>query len=152
MQVEIRPAVEADQDVIQAMVRAEALNPRHLHWPRFLVAEDGNRVVGAQQVKVHEGGTHEMASRVVLPRFRRRGISTELMRASLAREPSPLDVQCSEKWVPYYEQFGFRRVKASELPPDLRGEHRIARIIVALRSLYLRRRLSVVPMKRDIVS
>lgn len=151
LETTIRPAVEADEAEIRAMVRAESLNPRNFHWPRFLVAEAGSLIVGAQQVKVHRGGTREVASRVVLPQFRRRGISTRLMQASLVRESGPLYVQCSEKWTPYYEQFGFRRVKASELPPDLRGEHLIARVVVALRSLYLRRRLNVVPMKRDAV-
>ena len=149
-EITIRRAVEGDQAEIRTMVRAEALNPRNLDWSRFLVAEVGERIVGSQQVRVHSGGTREIASRVVLPQFRGRGIGTELMRAALVREPGPLYVQCSAKWAPYYERFGFRRVKPSELTPDLRREHRIARAVVALRSLYLRRRLSVVPMKRGV--
>ena len=145
----IRPAVEADGVKIKAMVRAERVNPRNLHWPRFLVAEVGGRIVGVQQVRIHKGDTREVASRVVLPKFRQRGIGTELLRAALVRERSTLYLQCNEKWTPYYERFGFRRVEPSELPADLRREHRIARVVVALRSLFVRRRLSVIPMKRD---
>ena len=44
--VRIRPAVEADQATIKAMARAARLVPRGLHWPRFLVAEEGGHVVG----------------------------------------------------------------------------------------------------------
>lgn len=148
-EITIRLAVEADDAAIRAMVRAEAPSPRNLHWSRFLVAEEGDSIVGAQQVRVHEGGTHEVASKVVLPQFWGRGISTELPRASLAQEHGPLYVQCSENWATYYEQFGFCRVRVSKLPSDQRQEHHIARGVVALQSLYLRRRLSVVPMKRD---
>jgi amino-acid N-acetyltransferase len=151
-QITTRPAVAGDQAEIRAMVRAEALNPRNLDWSRFLVAEAGDCIVGAQQVRVHRGGTREVASRVVLPQFRGRGVGTDLLRVSLTKQHGPLYVQCSERWIPYYERFGFRRVKPSEVPPDLRREHRIARVVVAVRSLYLRRRLSVVPMKWDLGS
>jgi N-acetylglutamate synthase-like GNAT family acetyltransferase len=147
--VGIRPAVDADAATIKAMVRAERVNPRNLHWPRFLVAEVGGRIVGVQQIRIHKGGTREVASRVVLPKFRRRGIGTDLLRAALVREHSTLYLQCNENWTPYYERFGFRRVEPAELPADLRREHRIARVFVALRSLFVRRKLSVVPMKRD---
>ena len=149
MAISVRRAVETDQAAIESLVWSAAVNPRDIRWRRFLVAEKDGRIVGVQQVRVHRGGTREVASRVVLPQYRRRGIGTELMRVSLAGESGPLYVQCSEKWAPYYERFGFRRVELSELPPDLRKEHRIARVIVALRSLYLRRRLSVVPMERS---
>lgn len=147
MATSIRRAVEADQAAIGSLVRSAAVNPRDIRWDRFLVAEKDGHVIGVQQIRVHRDGTREVASRVVLPQFQRRGISTELMRASLARESGPLYVQCSKMWASYYERFGFRRVNPSELPLDLRSEHRIAKVIVALRSLYLRRRLSVVPMK-----
>lgn len=147
--VGIRPAVEADAATIKSMVRAERVNPRNLHWPRFLVAEVGGRIVGVQQVRVHKGGTREVASRVILPEFRRHGIGTELLRAALVQDHGTLYLQCNEKWTRYYERFGFRRVEPSELPADLREQHRIARVVVALRSLFIRRKLSVVPMKRD---
>jgi N-acetylglutamate synthase-like GNAT family acetyltransferase len=147
--VTLHPAVETDGAAIKSMVRAERVNPRNLRWSRFLVAEEGGRIVGVQQVRIHKGGTREVASRVVLPKFRRRGIGTELLRVALVREHGPLYLQCNEMWTRYYERFGFRRVEPSELPADLRREHRIARAVVALRSLFVRRKLSVIPMKRD---
>lgn len=149
MAVAIRPAVEADGATIKSMVRAGRVNPRNLNWSRFLVAEEGNLIVGIQQVKIHKSGTREVASRVVRPEFQRRGISTDLMRSVLAREHGPLYLQCNEHWIPYYERFGFRRVGPSELPADLRREHWIARVVVAVRALFVRRKLSVIPMKRD---
>jgi N-acetylglutamate synthase-like GNAT family acetyltransferase len=116
MSITIRPAVETDQAAFKSMVRAARINPRNLHWSRFLMAEEGGRIVGVRQVKIHNGGTREVASGVVRPEYRRRGISAKLMHATLAREPDPLYLMCDQKWAHYYEQFGFLRVEPSDLP------------------------------------
>ena len=58
----IRPATEADQPIISSLIRGARLNPRNLHWQRFLIAEDNGSIVGLRQVKVHNGGTREVAS------------------------------------------------------------------------------------------
>lgn len=151
MAISIRHAVETDQAAIESLVRSAAVNPRDIQWSRFLVAEEGNLIAGIQQVRTHKDGTREVATRVVRPELRRQGVGAELLRALLAREHGPLYLQCGVQWTPYYERFGFRRVKASKLPADFRREHRVGRIFVALRSLVVRRRLSIVPMKRDAV-
>lgn len=147
--IEIRPAVEADGATIRSMVREARLVPTNLHWSRFLVAEEGELIVGIQQVKVHKGGTREVASRAVRPQFRRRGIGTELMRAALARESGPLYLRCNEEWARYYERFGFRRVEPTGLPTDFRRDYRVGTTIVAIRFLFARRKLRFIPMKRD---
>ena len=149
MDVIVRPAVEGDGATIKALAHSESVNPYNLPWSRFLVAEDEGVIVGIQQVRVHKGGTREVATRVVRPEFRRRGIGTGLLLAAFDRETGPLYVQCGHQWTRYYERFGFRQVKVSELPPDLRGQHRLARMFVALRSIWVRRRLRLSAMKRD---
>jgi hypothetical protein len=54
----------------------------------------------------------------------------------------------NEKRAGYYEQFGFRRVDASQLPADFRREYRIGRIVTTLMSLFRRDRVRIVPLKR----
>ena len=130
------------------MVRAARINPRNLHWSRFLVAEDQGRVVGVRQVKTHKDGTREVASGVVRPEYRRRGISAELMHALIAREPGPLYLMCDEKRARYYEQFGFCRVEPSALPSDFRREYRTGRIITSIPSFFIGRNVRIIPMKR----
>ena len=147
--VKIRPAVEADQATIKAMARAVRLIPHGLHWPRFLVAEEGGRVVGIWQVKVHKGGTREVASGAVLPEYQRRGIGAELIRALLAREHGQLYLRCDERRASFYERFGFRRVEPSELPSDFRRDYWMARIISAVPFFLLRRSVRIILMKRD---
>ena len=72
------------------------------------------------------------------------------MHATLAREPDPLYLMCDQKWAHYYEQFGFLRVEPSELPPDFRKEYQMGRIITSVLSLFVRRDIRLIPMKREI--
>ena len=129
MAVTIRPARQADQQIIVSLIRQAKLNSRDLHWQRFLVAEEDGQVVGIRQVRVHPQGTREAASGFVLPEYRRQGISARLMNELLAREAGPLYTMVREKRAPYYERFGFRRVDSDQLPSDFRKEYRIRRIV-----------------------
>lgn len=148
MTITIRPAREDDQQTILSFVRQARINPRNLHWQNFLLAEDEGKPVGIRQVKVHAGGTREVASGFVLPEYRRRGISARLMNELLARERGPLYTMVDRKWAPYYEQFGFRPAPADELPADFRREYRIARLITSLLSLFRKDRLRIIPLRR----
>ena len=149
MAIIIRPAVEADQSTIVSFIQEARLNPRNLSWERFLIAEENGKIVGIRQVRMYRDGTREIASGFVLPEYRRRGISAQLMNALLAREAGPVYTMVNEKRSPYYEQFGFRRVKASELPSDFRQEYLLGRLITTLGSLFSKERVRIVPLKRE---
>ena len=45
--------------------------------------------------------------------------------------------------------FGFRRVDPAELPASLRAAYRRGRLITALVSIFLWRRIRIVPLRRD---
>ena len=149
MAITIRSARQEDQETIVSFIRQAKLNPRNLHWQNFLVAEENGRVVGIRQVKVYADGTREAASGFVLPEYRRQGISARLMNELLARETGPVYTMVNEKRAPYYEQFGFGRVDASQLPADFRKEFRIGRVVTTLLSLFAKERVRIVPLKRD---
>jgi hypothetical protein len=57
MSVIIRPATEADQATIMRLIREAHLNPRHLDWVHFLIAEVEGQIAGLRQVKTHAQGT-----------------------------------------------------------------------------------------------
>ncbi len=148
MTLTIRPARPEDQDTIVSLIHQAKLNPRNLHWEHFLVAEENGQIVGIRQVKIHAQGTREVASGFVLPEYRRQGISARLMNELLAHETGPLYTMVRVKWAPYYEQFGFQRVDANQLPSDFRKEYRIGRIVTSLISLLRKEKIRIIPMKR----
>lgn len=148
MSVTIRPARAADQKTILSLIRQAKINPRNLHWENFLVAEDNGRIVGIRQVRVHSQGTREVGSGFVVPEYRHQGVSARLMNEILSREAGPLYAMINEKWMPYYEQFGFQRMAVEKLPPDFRREYRIGRMITSVISLFIKEKLRIIPIKR----
>src|SRR4051812_37601455 len=107
--VTIRPAVAADQAAIKRIIHEAEINPNHLDWPRFVVAEVGGKVVGVGQVKPHKDGSRELASIAVIPDYQRQGIASRIINTLLAREHEPLYLMCEVKNETFYERFGFRR-------------------------------------------
>jgi N-acetylglutamate synthase-like GNAT family acetyltransferase len=148
MSIFIRPAVQADQPEIQALIRKAHLNPRDLHWQNFMIAEHSGRIVGLRQVKLHRNGTREVASGYVLPEFRHQGLSTRLMNTVLEANQTPLYLMCNRKWIPYYERFGFSMVDDKTLPADFARELGRGRLITSVLSLFARERIQLVPMLR----
>jgi len=147
--ISIRPARQEDQQTIVSFIRQAKLNPRNLHWEHFLVAEENGKIVGIRQVKVHPQGTREVASGFVLPEYRNKGVSARLMNDILTRKTGTLYTMINEKWSPYYEQFGFRRVDGNQLPADFRKEYRIGKIITSLISVFMKDKVRIIPMKRE---
>lgn len=113
------------------MVRGARLNPMDLRWQRFLVAEDGTGIVGAVQIRPHDG-TLELASLVVREDQRGRGIGSQLIQALIAQSPGSLYLFCRSQLEGYYARFGFRAIGVQEAPPSLRIKYAIGRIITRL--------------------
>jgi N-acetylglutamate synthase-like GNAT family acetyltransferase len=90
-----------------------------------------------------------VGSGYVLPEFRHRGISARLMNEILSRETGTLYLMCRDKWMPYYERFGFRQVRVDQLPTDFRKEYRIGRMITGLISAFMKDKVRILPMKRN---
>ena len=149
MTIKIRPANKEDQQTIVSLIRQAKLNPRNLHWENFLVAEENGNIIGIRQVRVHSRGTREVGSGFVLPEYRHQGVSARLMNEILTQETGPLYTMINEKWMSYYERFGFRRVDINQLPVDFRKEYRMARLITSFISLFIKEKLHIIPLKRD---
>jgi len=143
--ISFRPATARDQGTIRLLVVSANLYPLDLDWRRFQVAENGGRILGAGQIRVHPDGGRELASVVVARKYRRRGIGTELVRRLLDGRRDRIFLCCSENLGPFYTRFGFQRIPPEALPGRLEYLFRIE----ALGSLVL----SVVrPSEPDLIA
>jgi GNAT superfamily N-acetyltransferase len=133
----LRPAQEADDATIHALIRAAHINPLGIEWRRFLVAVNGyGDVIGCGQVKVHRGGAKELASIVTGPEWRGRGIATALVKQLMAESGPPLWLTCRSGLVPFYLPFGFREVGPEEEQPRyFRRIRKVAATLALLASL-----------------
>jgi N-acetylglutamate synthase-like GNAT family acetyltransferase len=127
----IRRAAQADQASITELVRSSGINPLDLRWQRFLVADEGGRVIGAAQIKPHGDGSRELASLAVVPGRRDHGVGSALVGALLATETGPLYLACADRLEGYYVRFGFRRLEPAEMPPYFHRLSLITRMIGA---------------------
>lgn len=149
MSFQIRPATLADQPAITALVRAVGINPLSLHWSRFRVAEEGGRVVGVAQIKIHGDGSRELASLAVAPDRQGEGIGGALIQHLLTQPEGqpPLFLMCRNELESYYARFGFRRVERAEMPPYFRRMTRVAGVFIAIAALFSEQR-HVIVMRR----
>ena len=121
----IRPALAADGPAIHRLVNDARLNPRDLDWRRFLVAEVAGAVVACAQVRVHGGGSRELASVAVAADHRGTGLGRAISEAAIAGEPvRPLYLYTESRTVPFWERFGFGLIDGEDVPSDLRGSLR----------------------------
>jgi len=127
MPITIRPARKADDKLIKQIVRAARINPTQLDWRRFVVAADGERIVGTGQVKGHRDRSRELASIAVIAEYQHRGIASQIIRELLAREDGKIFLVCRAQLETFYQQFGFRRADKDEMPTYFRRMHRFMR-------------------------
>ena len=141
----IRRAGSADEAAIHALVRAERLNPTGLRWPYFVVACDGERIVGAVQMRHHLDGSHELGSLVVAPGLRGQGLAAQMIDALLASFPGPVHMVTQRRHATHFERWGFRPVRTWRAPVAVRLNWLIGQSVALWSLLRLRqaRRLTI---------
>lgn len=146
----IRPALATDEAAIKSIVRAARISPFGLDWPRFLVAQqkDGQTIIGVGQVKHHGDGSREVASIAVVPEYRRQGVASALIRELIEGEDGTLFLTCRRELEGFYEQFDFRAVPRSALPPFLARIYLVASLFSPLLSFFNAQHLQIIAMKR----
>ncbi|MDX1664605.1 MAG: GNAT family N-acetyltransferase [Candidatus Promineifilaceae bacterium] len=150
----LRPARQAEAEIIDRMVRGAGLNPMGLDWQRFTVAEavpdppaagspSQGEIIGCVQVKPHRRGLprpwpaerarfNELASLVVLPAWRGRGVARALVTDLQQQVGAPLWLYCRSRLVPFYHRFGFREPQPAEMPRRFRLMQRATTLLARL--------------------
>jgi amino-acid N-acetyltransferase len=130
----LRPAARADSGAIRALVYQAWLNPLSLNWRRFVVAESAQgQVIGCGQVKVHSDDSQELASIVVSPDWRLRGVARAVIEHLVSIHPKPIYLTCRSSLGKFYLRFGFRVIEEAKMPPYFQ---RISRLYRFLRRLF----------------
>lgn len=132
----LRPAEAADQMLIRRMILTAHLNPFHLHWVNFIIAESvSGEVLGCGQIKPHRDGSRELASIYVVPEARGRGVARKIIEELLSKEMPPLWLICQRSLTDLYRGLGFQEVEElAQLPVNLRRMKRLIRIFSGRRS------------------
>ncbi|MCB0199095.1 MAG: GNAT family N-acetyltransferase [Caldilineae bacterium] len=138
----IRPAGEADAQIIKQSIKDAGLDRTGLNWRRFkLAVTTEGEVLGMCQVR-HYWDTRELGSLWVRADTRGYGIGGVLIRACLAEEAPPVYLECVEARQTYYETHGFRRIPVMQAPRGLRLKSGIggilAHVVFRLRIIVMR--------------
>lgn len=126
--VELRKAKRADQAAIWRLILSERLNPLGINWRRFVLAlDEAGAIVGCAQVKPHGDGTRELASLVVVPSWRGRGVSRRLIETLQAAAGPPLYLTCRGGLTDFYSRCGFYVLQDHEMTPYYRRLKRLVK-------------------------
>jgi N-acetylglutamate synthase-like GNAT family acetyltransferase len=133
MKFSLRPARESESDRIRDLIHLAGINPMGLDWKRFVVAvDDRDEMIGCGQLKPHGQDVLELASLVVYPEFRGKGVARAIIEHLLADSPRPLYLMCQSSLGPLYEKFGFRAIEYDEMPRYFQRISKLAGIVTTL--------------------
>lgn len=117
----LRPATSGDFPAIKRLIHLVDINPTGLDWHHFLIAVDrSGGLLGCGQLKPHHGGLVELASIAVEPIDRHKGVASAIIDRLILQAPRPLYLTCLSSMVPFYEKWGFRSLKAKDMPSYFR--------------------------------
>ena len=126
----MRPAGPEDEARIKQLIHEAHINPIGLDWQRFILATTTEgAVIGCGQIKPHRDGSSELASIVVDPDWRDRGIASRIIEHLVDSHSGKLYLTCRGSLEPFYERFGFVTLPLEEMPPYFR---RISRLVGVL--------------------
>jgi N-acetylglutamate synthase-like GNAT family acetyltransferase len=125
---QLRPACPADAPAIRTLVYQARLNPMGLKWQAFVVAESAQgQVIGCGQIRQRRAGVCELASIVVHPDWRLRGVARAIIERLLADQSGPIYLLCRAELGAFYIRFDFRVVEEANMPAYFRHISRMFR-------------------------
>lgn len=97
---------------------------RDISVNQFMLAKDGDRLIGCIRIKELAKDCLELASLVVMPEYRKQGIGSQLVKTILSKEKRrPIYLLCSTQQQGFYERNGFELMGVDILPEFFKNEY-----------------------------
>jgi len=123
MNIEYKKAKADDMPFILDILNSVSGNIENISARQFLVAEDGNKIVGCVRIQNIKGYL-KLASLVVLPNYRKRGIGRKLISEIInGNSKRPVYLFCNVKNKGFYEKFGFKKIEFENIPEVLKKDY-----------------------------
>jgi N-acetylglutamate synthase-like GNAT family acetyltransferase len=120
MQVLVRPAVPHDKCAVLALLRSHPGLEADFDAATFVVATDGEAVVGCGRLRRHPDGALELASVATVAAAHGQGIGSRVVRVLLDGAAGP--VFALAKAPGFFARFGFEPVASARLPASVRAK------------------------------
>jgi N-acetylglutamate synthase-like GNAT family acetyltransferase len=134
MDFTLRPAQKEDTPAIYDLISEGRINPTGVDWQRFILAvTPEGEAIGCGQIKPHRDGSQELASIAVTLAWQGKGVARAIIERLMDGVDTPLYLMCVSTMGPLYEKFGFRGLKAEEMPKYFRRVSKLAGFIEPLR-------------------
>lgn len=123
MSIKYRHARAEDYPFILDILKSVSGSIADMHSEKFLIADDGNKILGCIRTQ-NIGGCTKLASLVVLPNYRNMGIGSSLVIRILNETvEKPVYLFCNIKNEVFYKKFGFKRIKIKDIPKGLKEDY-----------------------------
>lgn len=134
--ITIRRGSRSDQASVGELVASERLNPNGIHAENFLLALDGDWLIGAVQLRCHPDGARELGSLVVRQEYRGRGIAGNLIDTLLAPEPRSVFMITGRRGAKRYRRWGFAPAASHDIPKSIRTNRAKGQIFGGINALW----------------
>lgn len=119
--------------ISQKNIKWVKVNPIGITWKRFAIAESMHgEFIGCGKIKRHFDGSQELASIVVVDKYRQIGVAKAIIEYLLSENKRPIYGMCPQNHVSYYSKIGFCVIKENEYPLYFKLVKNVVRIVCFL--------------------
>jgi amino-acid N-acetyltransferase len=124
MEIEYTSAKDNDLDSLTGLLNDGRGDSTALELDRFIIARDNENIIGCVRTKDLADDCIELASLIVLPAYRGKGIGTKLVNEVIKKDiRRPIYLLCMKDKENFYKKAGFMLIEKTYLPVLLQNEY-----------------------------
>lgn len=135
-------AVETDLPQIKNLIDSVKGDSNNLKSEEFIVAHDGEKIIGCVRTIEIDSNYHRLESLAVLPEYRSQGIGGELVKRIIAKDQiRPIYLICFAEREKFYNKNNFQKTNLDDLPEVLQKDY------LRIKSNYTDPEIGIIAMK-----